>query len=79
MQTDSVFACYVEVGDFLVLNGEPWRVTAIEDTYEDHIFFELADDEGERINGKPYPPFAHVTVVTSFEESFSFEDVDIEA
>lgn len=77
MVTDTIFACYVEIGDFIALKGEAWRVTDITDTYEDNIFFDLVDaDNEERINGKPFAPFANVAVVISFEDSLDTEPVD---
>lgn len=77
METDTIFAAFVEQDDFIMVNDEPMRVVLITD-FDDALRFDVVDDEGE----KEYivsPPFDHLTVVTSFVENVEFEDVDIDA
>lgn len=77
MQTDTVFACYVEVDDFIVEEDATWQVLEISDSL-DALAIRVKDEDGD-VYTFHRPPFEHMTVVTSFEETFEFEDVDIDA
>lgn len=77
MQTDTVYACFVEIGDYLEINEVAHEVTDVTDT-SDFIVLKLRDFDGEA-GSTTLAPFDHVSVVTSFEDSFEFEDVDIDA
>jgi hypothetical protein len=77
MQTDTVFACYVEIDDFILEDGETLRVIEITDA-DDALAFLTKDEDGERFT-LYRPPFEHMAVVTSFDEEsvldFDLEDV----
>jgi hypothetical protein len=77
METDTVYAAFVDEDDFILVDDEPLRVVDITDV-NDVLHFLVVNDEGDK-DVISSPPFEHLTIVTSFVENVEFEDVDIDA
>lgn len=67
MQTDTVDAYTVENNDHVVIDGNVVGYVYMVEEGGDYILLDVVDDDGEHTQ-YPFPPFASVTIVTSFEE-----------
>lgn len=83
MQTDTVFACNIENNDHIVIGGDlkgyVYSIDGEGDGSDEYVILDVVDEDGEHTQ-YPFPPFAMVTVVTSFldEDSTDGEDVFID-
>lgn len=69
MQTDTVMAVQVEIGDFLMHEDDGLKVINITEDWEnpDLIHITIVDDEGYSIP-VPVAPFDLLEIVVSFED-----------
>jgi hypothetical protein len=79
MQTDTVFACFVEHEDFILYRGEAWQVFQIVDDRDSlEISIRKQDSDWEQ-DIVPLAPFDHVSVIVSFEDDpLDWQDVEVD-
>lgn len=74
MKTETVFAYQVENNDHIVKDGEVMGYVYSKDDTEDAMVFDVVDDEGDHTL-MPFGPFESVTIVTSFYDDSTDEEV----
>lgn len=76
MQTDTISAWQLSNGDYFVEQGEVYKVKSLDrdDDWMDFTVIEVATEDEYPMT---FAPFDEVILVTSFDEEFEFEDVEI--